>query len=338
MKKIAFILLLVVVSCVFAESVFRTSYENDYGIEVKRIMKIVPEYRIDLIREVQVEILHTNMTIVIENNNIPKEEMEIKEKLVYLPEGTEFEDVPEAEEKEGRLKWIFENIDANEKLEMFVYFEGELDEEIFVGLESPVIEINMERASLIVPSIGRVGDEMLITAVTKDNEALPKIEITVVSPSGDEEIITTDERGFASFTPQEEGEYIFELIGLKTDEDYSVEVEPLQQQGLTTAYIAGDDEWEAVDFIPIVIGLIIIAVVLFGMVVYFAPKKEKELTPDDFRDAFTPSEEGPEWMKKGPAFFSERTVENESTRPKSKFNLKVVPKPIRKGNYYPSRI
>ena len=344
MKKIGLILifLLVLTIGIFAESVFRTSYENKYGLEVKRVMKIVSEDRIDIIRGVQVENFHTNMTIVIENNEIPKEAIEIKERIKYLPEDAKFEYGPEAEEKENRLKWTFENVENEEKLEMWIYFEGKLDEELFEELESPVIEIEMKKASLIIPSIGRIGDEMLITAVTEDNEALQKIKIKTISPSGKEDTIITDEKGVARITPQEEGEYVFELIGFETDDVYSVEIEPLQQQGLITAQISNGDSWGAVDFIPIVIALIIIAVVLFGMVVYFIPKKEGELKPEDFEDAFNPSEEseGPEWMKDGPSFFSERTIENESTKPKlekkpetseEKFDLKVVPKPVAKA-------
>ncbi len=314
MKKIAFVLVLVCIMTIFAQNTYEIIYGTENGLEILRIMEITSEDKIDLIRDVQVEAFTTNLSILIKNNEIPKSSVEIKERLDYLPENIDYTIYPETEEKEGRLKWEFTNLKANEEIKMTISFKGKYELEKFENLGKPYVETHFKNASLIIPSIGRIGDEMLITAITEDNEALPYITISVLTPSEKEVEITTDERGVARITPQENGIYSFKFIDFG-EEEYSVEVAKIITQDLTTASIS-DGDLNAGDLIPLVVGLIAIALVIFGAVLYIAPRNNTDPKPEDWANAFsTEDDKEPGWMKKN-NFFSERTIENESSNPK----------------------
>ncbi|MFA5382145.1 MAG: hypothetical protein WC356_03195 [Candidatus Micrarchaeia archaeon] len=313
MKKIIFLLMFIFILNTFAETYV---YENN-DLKIERTIEITSEPKLDIIREVQTEGFNTNITINIKNNAIPKKSIEIKENINYIPKDMKYTLYPEGEVKEERIKWKFENVGTNEEIKMSIIIKGELKN--FENISSPYLEIENKNIILIPPTIGRIGDEMLLTAITEDNEAVPELEILSISPSQKEEIILTDSRGVAKITPQEKGTYSFKISKIETVESYSVEVEELSNKELTTAYIS-NDELNAGDLIPFVIGVIFIALLIFGMVLYFAPKHERDPKPEDFIQAFgekTEETEGrPEWMK-NEKFFSEKTIEKESLLPKN---------------------
>lgn len=318
MKKIFFVLLLICVMVAFAQNTYEQIYENTEGIEITRIMEINSKDSIDQFRYVQTKVFNTNMSIIIKNNGIPKESIEIKERINYLPEGLNYETFPKAEEKEGRLKWEFNNLGANEEIKIIINFKDKIDFEIFEQIPSPYIEIHLKNAFLIVPTIGRIGDEMLITAITEDNEALPNIKIKTTTPNKNEILLTTDGRGVARITPQENGVYIFEIPDFKTDEIYSLEVEKIITSDLTTAQFS-DNNLNVGDFVPFIVGLIIVAVLIFGMVLYLAPRHDNGPKPEDWAQAFENTEnKEPDWMK-DEKYFTETTIEKESS------SLKDIP-------------
>ncbi|MCC7552623.1 hypothetical protein KO317_03070 [Candidatus Micrarchaeota archaeon] len=330
MKKIIFVFMLVCIAFLTAQDTYEQICENEYGLEITRIMNIHSENKIDQFRNVQTKLYDTNISLIIKNNGIPKAGIEIKDKIDYLPTNIKLQFYPNTEEKEGRVKWTFKNVRANEQLEMTINFKDTLDFWEFDKIPCPYIELHLKEAQLITPTIGRVGDEMLLTAITKDNEALPEIKISVISPSKKETIIQTDNRGVARFTPQENGEYNFDILDFKTNENYLVEVEQMINQDLTTANIF-DNTINISDFIPLVVGLIMVAVLIFGMVLYFAPKNENGPKPEDWANAFGNIEDSePEWMKEVDSF-SESTIEKESSPLKEAVKTTTIKtKPIKK--------
>jgi len=330
LKKIIFVFMLVCIAFLTAQDTYEQICENEYGLEITRIMNIHSENKIDQFRNVQTKLYDTNISLIIKNNGIPKAGIEIKDKIDYLPTNIKLQFYPNTEEKEGRVKWTFKNVRANEQLEMTINFKDTLDFWEFDKIPCPYIELHLKEAQLITPTIGRVGDEMLLTAITKDNEALPEIKISVISPSKKETIIQTDNRGVARFTPQENGEYNFDILDFKTNENYLVEVEQMINQDLTTANIF-DNTINISDFIPLVVGLIMVAVLIFGMVLYFAPKNENGPKPEDWANAFGNIEDSePEWMKEVDSF-SESTIEKESSPLKEAVKTTTIKtKPIKK--------
>ena len=259
-------------SAVFPGDVTSDDHQKDFsvsGLDVDKTNTVVGEQVLDVVREVATYRYHTDVSISVKNDNIPKRWIEVTD-CPDAPEGAVISNISdEGSEKDGCVEWRFEDVDSYDKMKMSYTIAAELDK-----VESPEIDSKDKKLQLITPTTAYSSEELTLTVMTEDREAVPNYNVDVVTPSGATDTVSSDSDGVIRYKFDAAGKYTFTVGG----KDYDVDVQPLHVQGTTTAALVDDTggEVKPTDFLPLFVGLLIVAVVLIALLMYYASRGGKE--------------------------------------------------------------
>ncbi len=228
--------------------------------------------KIDISREKQMSstdgILRTVYAdhLKVENNNLPKQQVEVK---ICYPGFSVVE--TDGEKQDSCVVWRLDYLGPYDEKGLYVRVMGVGT----LGEVKPEVEYEIAPLKIILPDEVESGDKVNVLVVDEDNNPIPYVSVKVSGPSGDEEF-TSDENGRLTLSFDEPGRYVIKIVN--TTVEGSVEVKPVEQESTITATIT-DNSSEvkgAKELLPVFIGLVILAVVLIGLLIFYSTRSEPE--------------------------------------------------------------
>ena len=277
MKYLAglFVLAILIVSA-YAEEI-KTEFSNSYDLNA---LKVSRELDTTITKEfntaTRVDILSydSTMKITVRNNGLPIKNVIITENI-SLYENPSFDPEP-TEITNDTAIWKVDFISADSKYRIEIGFKSKMDNSTVQSMLPPTIEYGVMTPRLLVPEEANTGEELNIIVTNDENQPM-EVELTVTSPDGKHTNLETDENGKAVFTPSKDGAYEIAIKNTNISKQFNAKAIELTNNTLTTAAMSTDEVTEkAWGILPVLVILVVIAAVLFGVIVMYAPRRPSE--------------------------------------------------------------
>lgn len=281
-----FLVMLVFVSLTYADYDLVKEYDTDYGTVVREL-HVYENKSYDIFALKYVYSYRSVMTIKFTNRQPLVKEVLVKETLGPYSQPN-FDPEPYSQ-SDDRVVWKFTDVPVNRTVEMIIEDDGLIDNETFLSMPAPDLTVTLKKVRLLVPNNVSLGEELTISVVDEDNMPV-QIPVEVVYPDGRSVNITLNSDGIATLIPEDQGYYVVRIPEFNIEKKVNV-FKPLPvNQTLTTAAMTGQsDKDRLMVFLPVLVMLVIIAAILFGVIVLYAPRRRDET--DDIDNLFTPKVE-----------------------------------------------
>jgi hypothetical protein len=197
------------------------------GLEIKRTFVSEDTQGLDLITDEIVPIHRSKMTIRIINTGIEdKNDVILKESLVYLPANARIEFDPQPQSNGRTVTWRIAKLGPKDLIDITYIIDALVPKSAVLNLPAPAIEYDITKAMLIAPKSVNVGEKIELTLLDElGRDPIKDAIIMVTNPQSAQIKVKTDRSGKAIFVATQKGAYRFASSDyqlIRSDTTYSI--------------------------------------------------------------------------------------------------------------------
>jgi hypothetical protein len=179
--------------------------------------------------------------------------------------------------------WNLGTMAPGKKIVVSATLSGKRTQSLLFALSQPEVKFGVPAIKLTAPLEVELGGKYPITA-TYGGKPLLEVEIEVTSPEGTKSILVTDESGEAEFSATSSGYYTYLVRGYPQEKYISTKAsEPKPKEPVPSTAAAAVDSGglpiKLENVLPLILGLIVVAAVIFVLMSYLSGRREEEQPP-----------------------------------------------------------